>query len=256
MNNFIATIISRRSIRKYEPRPIPDAVKETIIQATLRAPTAGNLMLYSIIEIEDHALKERLSHTCDEQPFIAQAPWILLFCADYQRLMDWFDNSAIDRLCKRRSVHQATPEEGDLLLACCDALIAAQTAVLAAESFGVGSCYIGDILENYEVHRKLLDLPKYVLPITMVCFGYPTQQQKERPFTSRLDRDKVVFRDRYRRLAPEELSGLYQEDPSHVQKSRESDVENAGQEIYLRKFSALYTLELRRSVREMLKNWK
>ncbi len=69
------------------------------------------------------------------------------------------------------------PEEGDLFLACCDALIAAQTAVIAAESLGLGSCYIGDIMENYEVHRDLFKLPKYVFPICLVCFGYPTRQQ-------------------------------------------------------------------------------
>ena len=67
------------------------------------------------------------------------------------------------------------------MLACCDALIAAQTAVIAAESLGIGSCYIGDIMENYEAHRDLFGLPQYVFPICLLCFGYPTQQQMQRP---------------------------------------------------------------------------
>ena len=61
-----------------------------------------------------------------------------------------------------------------LFLACCDALIAAQTAVIAAESLGIGTCYIGDIMENYEEHEELFGLPKYVFPIRLICFGYPT----------------------------------------------------------------------------------
>ena len=56
----------------------------------MRAPTAGNLMLYSIIEIEDQALKDRLAVTCDDQPFIAKAPWVLVFVADFQKWMDLF----------------------------------------------------------------------------------------------------------------------------------------------------------------------
>ena len=60
-----------------------------------------------------------------------------------------------------------------LFLACCDALIAAQTAVIAAESLGIGTCYIGDIMENYEEHEELFGLPKYVFPIRLICFGYP-----------------------------------------------------------------------------------
>ena len=78
------------------------------------------------------------------------------------------------------------PQEGDLFLACNDALIAAQTAVVAAESLGIGSCYIGDIMENYEAHRDLFGLPQYVFPICLLCFGYPTQGQMQRPMTPRL----------------------------------------------------------------------
>src|SRR6056297_2480266 len=64
------------------------------------------------------------------------------------------------------------PQESDLFLACEDAMIAAQNAVIAAESLGIGSCYIGDILENYEYHKELLNLPDWAFPITMVAFGY------------------------------------------------------------------------------------
>ena len=85
MNRVLEVINNRRSVRKYSERRISAEEKDQVLQATLRAPTAGNMMLYSIIEIEDQDLKNKLSITCDHQPFIAKAPWVLLFLADYQR---------------------------------------------------------------------------------------------------------------------------------------------------------------------------
>ena len=66
------------------------------------------------------------------------------------------------------------------MLAITDTAIAAQNAVVAAESLGIGSCYIGDIMENCEEQRRLLQLPEYVFPAVMLVFGWPTMQQKQR----------------------------------------------------------------------------
>jgi nitroreductase len=92
------------------------------------------------------------------------------------------------------------PGEGDLLLACCDALIAAQTAVIAAEALGIGSCYIGDVMERYECHRELLNLPRYTFPITLLCLGYPTEAARELALTPRFPQACVHFKNQYRRL--------------------------------------------------------
>ena len=90
MNPTIELMNARSSTRAYDPAPLSDEEKQTILHTTMRAPTAGNLMLYSIIEIEDQALKDRLAVTCDDQPFIAKAPWVLVFVADYQKWIDLF----------------------------------------------------------------------------------------------------------------------------------------------------------------------
>ena len=150
-------------------------MKNEILCATLRAPTAGNMMLYSIVDITEQSIKDTLAQTCDDQPFIAQAPMVWLFLADYQRWIDYFRCSDVDRVCRQREVAPRRPEEGDLLLACCDALIAAQTAVIAAEALGIGSCYIGDILEKYEVHREMFNLPDYVFPIGLIVLWLPDE---------------------------------------------------------------------------------
>ncbi|MBN1180581.1 MAG: nitroreductase family protein [Anaerolineae bacterium] len=249
-------LLNRKSVRAYEGE-ISQEVKDAIIAATLRAPTAGNMMLYSVIEIADQSVKERLVETCDNQPFIAKAPWVLLFLADYQRWYDYFITAGVEALCEERGAPMRTPQEGDLFLACCDALIAAQTAVIAAESLGVGSCYIGDIMENYEVHREMFRLPRYVFPIAMVCFGHPTEQQRAREMTTRFDRKFIVFEGQYRHLHAEEFEEMYREQQERLFEGREAlkGARNVGQFMYLRKFGADFTLEMTRSVRAILKAW-
>ena len=91
MNHTLALIEKRRSIRKYDPTPLTQAEKDAILHAAMRAPTAGAMMLYSIIEVEEQALKDQLVDTCDHQDFVATAPYVLLFVADYQRWMDLYE---------------------------------------------------------------------------------------------------------------------------------------------------------------------
>lgn len=256
MNEVMQVLMQRKSVRAYEDRPIAAEVRESILLATLRAPTAGNLMLYSILDVTDQALKDRLAVSCDNQPFIARAPMVWLFLADYQRWYDFFLASGVEEACAQRGEPMRKPAEGDLFLACCDALIAAQNAVVAAESFGVGSCYIGDIMEQYEVHKELLGLPQYIFPICMLVFGYPTQQQRDRELTSRFDPKFIVFENRYRRLGQPEFEEMFAEREAARPKGRTADgAKNVGQATYLRKFNADFAKEMTRSVQLILQEW-
>jgi len=258
MNSVIDLLLNRKSIRAYEDREISPEVRAEILAATLRAPTAGNQMLYSIIEVADQGIKDTLAKTCDDQPFIAKAPWVMLFLADYQRWYDYFVASGVPEMCAESGIAARKPEEGDLFLACCDALIAAQTAVIAAESFGLGSCYIGDIMEQYETHQELFNLPRYVFPICLLCLGYPTLQQKERELSPRFDRKFIVSENHYRRLAPAELEEMHRDRQAQVFGNRKNieGAVNFGQYLYRRKFSADFSVEMSRSVRAILKTWQ
>ncbi len=256
MNEVMQVLMQRKSVRAYTDEPIRAEVREAILQAALRAPTAGNLMLYSILDITDQAVKDHLAVTCDHQPFIARAPMVWLFLADYQRWYDAFLASGVEETCAQRGESMRRPAEGDLFLACSDALIAAQNAVIAAESFGVGSCYIGDIMEQYEVHKELLGLPQYVFPICMLVFGHPTQQQLDREMTTRFDSKFIVFENRYRRLGKSEFEEMFAEREAARAKGHTADsVQNVGQATYLRKFDADFTKEMTRSVKLMLQEW-
>ncbi len=257
MNPTLDLLLQRKSVRVYADRPIAGDEKQAILQAAMRAPTAGNMMLYSIIEVEDQTLKDRLAVTCDDQPFIAKAPYLLLFLADYQRWYDYYLAAGVEQRCQQQGIPMRTPAEGDLLLACCDALIAAHTAVVAADALGIGSCYIGDILEQYETHRELFDLPRYVLPVTLLCFGYPTPEQAARAQPPRFDSRFIVHKDRYHRLADVELSEMFQPRNDQFQSMgpRKDGIENVGQFNYTRKFSAEFSIEMTRSVQAMIRGW-
>lgn len=159
MNEIIKSLYNRKSMRVYEEKSIPQEMKKVILEAAAQAPTAGCQQLYTILDITDEELKKALSETCDYQPFIAKAPMVLVFCADCKK---WYD-AYLEAGCEPRK-----PGIGDLMLAVTDTAIAAQNAVVAAESFGIGSCYIGDIMENYEKQRRLLNLPDYVFPAVML----------------------------------------------------------------------------------------
>lgn len=256
MNQTLSIIHNRRSTRKYADTPITAEEKDLILQAAMRAPTAGNMMLYSIIEVEEQALKERLAITCDNQPFIASAPYVLLFLADYQRWMDAFQWSGAPRLAQEQGLQPRLPQEGDLVLACCDALIAAQTAVIAAESMGIGSCYIGDILENCEEHQSMFNLPKYTFPVTLLCFGRPFATREDPRLTKRFDRRYIVFRDRYRPVSAEEFPALLDSSTQQFPGIKPAEAAmKLAQGIYSRKFVSAFSMEMTRSVKKWMAIW-
>ena len=204
------------------------------------------MMLYSILDITDGELKSKLAVACDNQPFIAKAPLVLIFLADYQR---WYDTFELNDCNPRK------PGEGDILLACADAIIAAQNTVVAAESFGIGSCYIGDILENYETITELLNLPDYVIPATMLVFGYPTQQQKNRIKPIRFEKEYLVFENKYHRLTKEEHEQMHNIKNDKTKNNNKSVAESI-KALCNRKYMSDFSLEMTRSASEYLKKFR
>jgi nitroreductase len=245
MNETLAQIKQRKSVRVFEDRPIPPEIKQEIVAAALEAPTAGGMMLYTILDLTDRRLKDKLAVTCDNQPFIAKAPMVLIFLADVQR---WYD-----AYCHAGS-EPRTPREGDLLLAFADAVIAAQNTVVAAESLGVGSCYIGDIIENCEAVRELLSLPDYVVPAAMLVYGYPTRAQKDRRKPARFAQEYIVFQNQYRKLTPEEHLEMHRRRSEREGKAVE-DIRADIRALCNRKYMSDFSLEMSRSAVEYLRKF-
>jgi FMN reductase (NADPH) len=253
-NPIIDVLMQRVSLRKYAERSISQEHKEMILNAAMRAPTAGNMMMYSVIVIENQDTKDTLSKTCDNQPFIAEAPLIMIFAADLQRWYDYFELSSVGEYCKKRGLEFTGPSVAELFLGCSDALIAAQNAVIAAESLGIGSCYIGDIMENYEIHRDLLALPPYVFPIAMLCLGYYPKGKRLQP-KERFDTKYIVSEERYQRLEPVDLKAMFAQRESRVMPGNPYEAENFGQFMYARKLGTDFAREMSRSIKKAMEGW-
>jgi len=252
INEVIKVLNNRCTVRAYDPKALTQEEIDMIIHGAMRAPTACNMMFYSILEVQNQKMKDKLVKTCDNQPHIAKAPLVLIFLADMQRWYDYYRSSGVPELCAQKNLVYRTPEESDLLLACCDALIAAQNAVITAESMGIGSCYIADIIEHIEIHREMFNLPKWVFPIAMLCFGYPKQDPSKRILTPRFPKKFIHFSDTYKRFNKEDFTEMFR---NYEKETLVQNAENLGQDYYLRKTGSAFSQEMSRSVKVMLRDW-
>lgn len=254
MNKILKTIDQRMSLRRYKDKDINEGDLDKIIESAIRAPTAGNMMNYSIIIVKDKEKKKILSDTCDNQKFIENAPVLLIFLADVQRLYDYFESCELKKYCKKRGIKFKNPNLASLFLATGDAFIAAQNAVIAAESLDIGSCYIGDIVENYEVKKELFNLSDHTIPVAMLTLGYYPDDIRRRK-SSRYDEKYIVFDEEYQRFDGEKLKEMHQKKDKKIKENNKFDAENFGQYIYARKFNAEFYDEMERSLQIMLNNW-
>lgn len=238
--NTIQELTERKSVRVFTDQEITPEQKEQILTAAMQAPTAGNQQLYTILDITDQKLKDTLAETCDHQPFIANAKLVLVFCADCQKWYDAYEAGGCD---------PRAPGAGDLMLAVTDTAIAAQNAVTAAHSLGIGSCYIGDIMEQCETHRELFHLPEWVFPAVMVVFGYPTDQQKERKKPARCPLKHIVHENGYRRMDEAGLREMFR------QKYQGNEFESWISAFCQRKYNSSFSREMSRSVSVYLESF-
>lgn len=173
------------SVRDYKPDPVPRDLVETIVAAGQRASTSSNLQTYSVVAVTDPARKARLAELCGDQRQIHQAPVFLAWCADRSRL---------ERICEARGYEQEAGYVEDFLVAAVDAALAMQNAALAAESLGLGMCYIGAIRNHPADVIEVLELPPLVFPISGMTLGWPAVEPFLRP---RLPLEAVLHWERY-----------------------------------------------------------
>lgn len=244
MNETIKLLMERKSVRQFVQEPMPREDVETILRAAVQAPSAGNMNLWTIINVTDPQKKLALAQSCDNQPFIATAPLVLVFCADYRRWFEVFKTLDLGEELRR-------PGEGDFMLAVADTIIAAHASVVAAEALGYGSCYIGDIIENCDTQREILSLPEYVKPVCMAVYGRPTPFQIERKKPPRFDIADVVHENGYRCQSAEKMKAMI---------SRRQGLEGEALERHLlafakRKWNCDFSREMTRSAAQMIREW-
>ena len=181
----IEQIQRHASVRSYKPDPVPPALVEAIVAAGQRASTSSNLQMWSVVAVTDPVARQMLADLCGQQDHIVQAPVFLAWCADLARL---------ERACELRGYSQITAYAENFLVAAVDAAIAMQNAALAAESLGLGICYIGAIRNRPQEIIDLLALPRRVMPVAGMTVGWPAVEPKQRP---RLPLEAVLHWERY-----------------------------------------------------------
>jgi len=233
MNETLKIISNRVSLRHYDKKKISTEHMNKIIESAIEAPTAGNMVMYSIIHIQDKKTMQKLAISCDSQPFIGTASDILIFVADFNKWNNYYKNEGM-YLDKGRK-----PKNAEMLLSFEDTMVASENAVIAGESLGIGSCYIGDILENYKYHKELLNLPEYTIPLGMLTFGYYPKDYK-RIKKKRFDKKFIVFDEKYKNLDEEELKTMFK---------------SKGKEFYNRKTNSDFMKNFENAVEQWFKNW-
>jgi FMN reductase (NADPH) len=199
MNAVIECLMSHRSVRRYSDRPIAPEILKAILTAGTRAATAGNLQLYTMLILDDPGALKALDQAL-EVPFIERSncPLAILALADQHRVRRWL------QLHGDREVHNHRPY--NFFMAIWDALIALQNVVVAAESLGLGTCYLGSGVE-LDV-QALCGAPSYTFPAGLVCLGYPEMLPQP---SMRLPLEAVVHRNRYRLPTDDDLRTWYRE---------------------------------------------
>lgn len=199
---MIETILNHRTIRKYKTTEIEQKVLEQILEAGSRASTTGNMQLYSMVVTTKKRIKDELWGAHFKQDMVKQAPVVITFCADFNRFNKW---------CRQRNAEPGYDNFLSFYTASVDALLVAQNVALAAESHGLGICYLGTTNYMADAIVDILDLPKDVVPVTTLVMGYPDE---EPGLTDRLPMEAVVHYEKYNDFTEEQIDHIYKEKES------------------------------------------
>jgi len=241
---MLKEIKSHRSIRQFESTPIEDNVLNDILTAASRGSNTGNMQAYSIIVTKDAVIRHELCQKCHfGQKMVDEAPVVLTFCADFNRFTHW---------CEMRNAEPGYDNFLSFFTASVDATIAAENAAIEAESHGLGVCFLGTT--NYTVKEiiDVLELPKYVMPVTTLVIGYPSSIPS---LTERLPMRAVVHNEIYNDFTDKDIENVYNELETS-EKSRqlvaENKTDNLAQIFTFKRYTKSANITYSREMLEML----
>ena len=214
------TLLKRRTIRKYTSEPIDDKLLNELLVIGCRTSTTGNMQVYSIIITTDTQVKNDLAPLHFNQKMITEAPAVLTFCADFNRFNKW---------CLLRKAEPGYDNFLSFMTAAIDALLVAQTFCIAAESKGLGICYLGTTTYNAHKIIEVLKLPRGVVPITTVTLGWPSEKPEQ---VDRLPLEAIIHKQTYADYSDEDIIKYYhpkEEREDSTQYVRENNKETLAQ---------------------------
>jgi nitroreductase len=194
---MLDTIFEHRTIRKYKSDPIPDNILNNILEAGFRASTTGNMQVYSIIVTKNQENRKELCSLHFNQKMVEEAPVLLTFCADFNRFNKW---------CNQRQAEPGYDNFLSFFTAAIDALLVAQNVALAAESYGLGICYLGTTTYQADKLIDFFKCPQGVVPITTLVVGYPDEKPE---LTDRLPYEGIVHNEIYNDYSSESIDNIY-----------------------------------------------
>ncbi|MDO6655118.1 oxygen-insensitive NADPH nitroreductase [Anaerobacillus sp. 1_MG-2023] len=202
MNQTIETMLAHRSIRAFKDNPLTEEQIHTLVKAAQSASTSSYIQAYSIIGVEDKEKKKQLAELAGGQSYVEKNGHFFVFCADFNRHHATAEMHGTD-------VTETTQTTEKFMVGLIDAALAAQNASIAAESMGLGICYIGGIRNDLEKVSEVLNLPQFVIPLFGLCVGYPDQDPDVKP---RLPLNNIYHIDEYEHDANAFKEGLNEYD--------------------------------------------
>ena len=212
--------LSRRSCRCFKPDKIEDNVIEQIIFQASKAPTCGNMQLYSVVVTRNQENLKQLANFHYNQPASTSAPVILTVCADFNRFTQW---------CNINNADAGYNNFHSFIIALTDAVIFSQQIVTIAEQKGLGTCYLGTVTYNAKEISELLNLPDLVIPVASLAIGYPEGEGEK---TERLPIEGIIHNERYQQKGDKDILNLYKihdQDPQSSKFISENGKENLAQ---------------------------
>ncbi|MCM3125419.1 MULTISPECIES: oxygen-insensitive NADPH nitroreductase [unclassified Mesobacillus] len=187
MNQVIETILNHRSVRSFRDQTLDREQIEAIVKSAQAASTSSFVQAYSIIGVTDQEKKDRLSEIAGNQAYVAANGHFFVFCADLHRHKVLAEMENVD-------LNDSIESTEKFMVALIDAALAAQNAAIAAESMGLGICYIGGIRNDLEAVKEVLKTPEHVIPLFGMAVGYPDKETDLKP---RLAMEHVYMENEY-----------------------------------------------------------
>lgn len=187
----------RRTIRKYANKDISENLLIDLLNTACRVSTTGNMQLYSIIITRQQEMKQKLAPAHFNQATVTSAPVVLTFCADFNRFTKW---------CIERNAKPGYDNFQSFLTASIDTILVAQQFCTAAESIGLGICYLGTTTYNAPQIIETLQLPTFVIPIVTITVGYPQEIPEQ---VERLPLEAVIHNEQYIDYNSDDINRLY-----------------------------------------------
>jgi len=214
--NLYDLLMKRRSVRVFKDQEIPESIIEQLLDVANNAPSGGNIQPLSIILVRNPEGRKKLAEFSGGQPWVRNAPLSMIFCLDFYRVKKWAEMGQTDFKGEVAINH--------FLIAYADLMVAAQNVVVLAESFGLGSVYIGSIQHEIEETRNFFDMPLYVLPLMILSIGYPKSIPQSIP---KLKKEAVVHHEKYRKPEDDEIRRVFDEKYGTIDQNMEKYLERA-----------------------------